>query len=288
MINGNGILIGKGQDGRKKYTDWGFANHYESLDFNTLEGDYICFGALMRNGIHTEKINTGKITIRISKHFEFQREGFRASYYIDNKLNFSISEVEEILNMIHENLKTVSYKIEENDDYVWITFTFKGASRNEILFTLNICRRFYRIFLSVELRIAYNIWKSNKYNISLFELLMLIDNMYLWSMPDDLFMDFNRVHFNNTNNFFTRLSARRETMCFQLFEGYDSREGDYIRDISFIPKLKNSIYRSVKRNIESKIEKFENYEDLFNAYVKYLTYYVNKVLKECKTLNIIE
>lgn len=286
----NNIIIGK-IDNRIKALNWSYANIYSSVEFQVPEDGHICFGALMRGwGFSPYDRNSGTVILKIYKTLQINNEGYDITYYKDNKLNFSIDEVTEILNYLKLNFPFMDYSIEEHDDFIKLYLIFTEATRPQILLILNMCRRFYRFLLSVTLKIAYNIWKSNKYNLSLLELVFLIDNMYIWSMGDDLFLSngfydvSGRICFDSHHRFNPNcLNGVFERMNYNIFLNST--------DINLHPvdKITNSqLRRSVKRNIENKFDKYDSYEKVFDAYVHYLSYYINKKLKEYKDSNCIE
>lgn len=286
----NNIIIEK-IGNRIKALNWGFANVYSSVEFDVPKNGYICFGALMRGrGFLPLGKNSGTVILKIYKTLQIGNEGRAATYYIDNKLNFSIDEVTEILNYLKLNFPFMDYSIEEHDDFIELYLIFTEATRPQILLILNMCRRFYRFLLSVTLKIAYNIWKSNKYNLSLFELVFLIDNMYMWSMGDDLFLsgvfnnELGRICFNSHHRFDPNcLNEILERMNYHIFRNSINR------NLFSVDRLTNiQLNRSIKRNIENKFDKYDSYEKVFNAYVHYLSYYINKKLKEYKDSNCIE
>lgn len=285
----NNIIIEK-TGNRIKTLNWSFANVYSSVEFDIPENGYICFGALMRGrGFLPLGKNSGTVILKIYKTLQINNEGYNATYYKDNKLNFSIDEVTEILDYLKLNFPFMNYSIEEHDDFIKLYLIFTEATRPQILLVLNMCRRFYRFLLSVTLKIAYNIWKSNKYNLSLLELVFLIDNMYMWSMGDDLFLgelgyDYGRICFDSNHRFYpNRLNEVLERMNYNIFR--DSIN----RNLSPVNRLTDSqLRKSIKRNIENKFDKYNSYEKVFDAYVHYLSYYINKKLKEYKNSNCIE
>lgn len=286
----NNIIIEK-TGNRIKTLNWSFANVYSSVEFDVPENGYICFGALMRGrGFLPLDKNSGTVILKIYKTLQINNEGYNATYYKDNKLNFSIDEVTEILNYLKLNFPFMNYSIEEHDDFIKLYLTFTEATRPQILLVLNMCRRFYRFLLSVTLKIAYNIWKSNKYNLSLLELVFLIDNMYIWSMGDDLFLSgsvydaYGRICFDSNHRFNPNcLNETLERMNYNIFRNSINR------NLSPVNRLTDSqLRRSIKRNIENKFDKYNSYEKVFDAYVNYLSYYINKKLKEYKDSNCIE
>lgn len=286
----NNIIIEK-IGNRIKTLNWSFANVYSSVEFDIPENGYICFGALMRgHGFLPFGKNNGTVILKIYKTLQINNEGYNAIYYKDNKLNFSIDEVTEILNYLKLNFPFMNYSIEEQYDCIKLYLTFTEATRPQILLILNMCRRFYRFLLSVTLRIAYNIWKSDKYNLSLLELVFLIDNMYMWSMGDDLFLsgvfnnDPGRICFDSYHRFDPNcLNEVLERMNYHIFRN------NINRNLFPVDRLTNiQLNRSIKRNIEDKFDKYDSYEKVFNAYVHYLSYYINKKLKEYKDSNCIE
>lgn len=286
----NNIIIEK-TNNKTRVLNWGFANVYSSVEFDIPENGYICFGALMRgHGFLPFGKNNGTVILKIYKTLQINNEGYNITYYKDNKLNFSIDEVTEILNYLKLNFPFMNYSIEEQDDFIKLYLTFTEATRPQILLILNMCRRFYRFLLSVTLKIAYNIWKSNKYNLSLLELVFLIDNMYMWSMSDDLFLnsgfyDYSgRICFDSHHRFDPNcLNEVLERMNYHIFRNSINRNLFLVDRITSI-----QLYRSVKRNIENKLDKYNSYEKVFDAYVHYLSYYINKKLKEYKDSNCIE
>lgn len=288
-MNVNNIEIGKKNDKLIRLT-WGLANIYSSEEFEVNEGEYICFGALMRGrGFSTYGYNNGTVKLKIHKHLDIYSEGYSSILYVDNKLNFSIEEITEILDLLKQSFKVMDYSIEDEEEFVILNLVFKKASRIQILFILNICRRFYRFMLSVTLRIAYNIWKSNKYNLSLFELIFLIDNMHNWSMSDDLFIcselfGIKRINFNTGHRFNPDcLKGVSEQMNVHIFR---NKVNSNLKAVDRLTK--DQLKRSVKRNIENKFNLYNTYEKVYDAYVHYLSYYINKKLKEYKDTNCIE
>lgn len=286
----NNIIIEK-TNNKTRVLNWGFANVYSSVEFDVPENGYICFGALMRGrGFLPFNKNSGTVILKIYKNLQINNEGYNTTYYKDNKLNFSIDEVNEILNYLKLNFPFMDYSIEEHDDFIKLYLIFTEATRPQILLVLNMCRRFYRFLLSVTLRIAYNIWKSNKYNLSLLELVFLIDNMYIWSMGDDLFLSViisgnpGRICFDSNHRFDPNcLNEVLERMNYNIFRNSINR------NLYPVDRLTDyQLRRSIKRNIENKFDKYNSYEKVFDAYVHYLSYYINKKLKEYKDSNCIE
>lgn len=286
----NNIKIGN-TNNKIKVLNWSAANIYSSVEFKVPENGYICFGTLMRGrGFLPFDKNSGTVILKIYKNLQINDEGYNATYYKDNKLNFSIDEVTEILNYLKLNFPFMDYSIEEHDDFTKLYLIFTEATRPQILLILNMCRRFYRFLLSVTLKIAYNIWKSNKYNLSLLELVFLIDNMYMWSMSDDLFLSnvldnaLGRICFDSHHRFDPNcLNGRVDRMNYHIFRNSINR------NLFSVDRLTNiQLGRSIKRNIENKFDKYDSYEKVFDAYVHYLSYYINKKLKKYKNSNCIE
>lgn len=291
-------------------TSFNQAIWYKSEDFNRNNwSSNICFGQLIQP-YYNSKIsyvkNNGKVLLRISKiwtdntDYIFYTHNIlnyaRSNYFvaIDNHLNIPIEIANEILDLLKENI-SFDYEWEDFPNYYILSLYFHDTSKNEMLYVLNICRRFWRFMLSVELMAVYNIYKSNQFNCSLFELLLICDGFIKWSMNDDLFLGETYYSIYGMYDFSEKRLDLTELHKENIYKPINFTFGKYLiknpynglenEFILFHNNLKRLFNNNLSHNCVKK--EFDSVKSRFDKYVQKTTYYLIRYINYFKDLNLL-
>lgn len=281
---------------------WDYSVVFKSADFERpMWYSKICFGELIKRNYNmfvSDEHNTGTVYLLVNKKWKSSvipnvevRSWSTEKYSVlDNRLNVPLEIVREILDLLKKDI-SFSYKIQEQDHHYMFTLDFNDVTRTEMLFVLNICRRFWRYLLSAELLAVYELYKSHTYNLSFFELLIIADRFYGWSMSDDLFSPDSIYNTTKRYNFKeTHLDLKRLKLYLykirDFLDSYCVSENDYDFNENN-KKLKTNFKKNIERNIQSKRVSFDSSIQRFDTYVKKITFYLNKYFNLYKENNLI-